>query len=258
MQDRVLPLDGVLNFRDFGGYDTPNGRVVRGALFRSASFHNATEADIDALDRLGVRVLMDLRLPMERNHEPNKWPGERCRVHVCDADTTEGLPPHLVALLQKDVTAQSIHDYMCGAYQGFPFHGGYVALFRAWFDELAGEGGPAVVHCAAGKDRTGTLCALTLHALGVPDEAIVADYELTNHVLDLDARLPRIKARMEERLGQSIPADALRPMLGVHADYLRAGFAAMTEAHGSLDRYLEDALGVDASKREKLRARFIA
>jgi protein-tyrosine phosphatase len=257
MNDRFVPLEGVLNFRDFGGYDTSDGRVARGALFRSASFHAATDADIARLNELGARFVVDLRLPMERQHEPSRWPGEKCRTIFKDEEGAGGLPPHLVALMQEEASAESVREYMRGAYRGFPFNRRHVEIFRDWFSALAEEGGPAIVHCAAGKDRTGMICALTLHALGVDEDAIIADYELTNQALDFDARLPRIKAHMEGRLGRAIDADALAPMLGAHADYLRAGLDAIVSAHGSADNYLEETLGVDADTRARLREKLI-
>jgi protein tyrosine/serine phosphatase len=256
MHDRFIALEGVLNFRDFGGYATPDGAIARGKLYRSASFHAATDADIARLNELGVRVVVDLRLPMEREHEPSRWPGAHCRTIAKDEEGAVGLPPHLVALLQQDVSAESVRAYMHGAYRGFPFNARHIELFRAWFNEL-GAGGPAVVHCVAGKDRTGMACALTLHALGADEDTILADYDLTNLALDMGERLPRIKKHMETRIGRAIADEALEPMLGAHADYLRAGLGEIASKHGTLDRYLEDVLGVGARERAALRANFV-
>ena len=79
MLDRLVPFERIYNFRDFGGYDTADGPVARGRLFRSASFHDATEADIARLEAMEVRFLVDLRRPEERAFEPNRWPGENRR-----------------------------------------------------------------------------------------------------------------------------------------------------------------------------------
>ena len=123
--------------------------------------------------------------------------------------------------------------------------------------ELA-EGGAGVIHCAAGKDRTGIGCALTLIALGVDEDAVYADYEFTNQAVDLEKRLPRIQARMEERLGRKLDAAALRPMLGVEIDYLREAMAAIEAKHGSALGYLEEALGVGSGERAALAAKLSA
>ncbi len=259
MQDRVLPLDRVVNFRDFGGYKTAAGaRIARGRLFRSAHFSEASDADMAKLDALGVSFIVDLRRPEERAHEPNRWPGEGVRTFRNDEGRADSLPPHLMALLQSDLTADSVANYMREIYRGFADEPRHIELYRAWFAELASADGPAIIHCAAGKDRTGLGCALTLHALGVDEETIFADYELTNAVLDLDRRLPRIQERMEERLNRRLDPEALKPMLGVAPDYLRTSLDAIEARHGGLDAYLEEVLGVGPRERASLRERLAA
>lgn len=256
MHDRLVPFDRVLNFRDFGGWETADGaRILRGALYRSASFHDATEADIDKLEAMNVRFMVDLRRPEERAREPNRWPGDPARVVANDEGPATGLPPHLQALLQDDLTADSVAEYMRTIYREFAFEPRHMQLYRAWFEKLGQGGGPAIIHCAAGKDRTGLGCALTLIALGVDEGAVFADYEFTNRAIDLDARLPRIKERMEERLGKALDADALRPMLGVDADYLRGALDSIDARYGSALNYLEHALGVGPAERAKLKER---
>lgn len=257
MHDRVVALDRVLNFRDFGGYDAREGRVVRGRLYRSAHFADASDADMQTLDALNVAVVVDLRRPEERVREPNRWPGAGGRTIANDEGRRDVLPPHLQALLQDNLTADGVAAYMRAIYREFAFEPRHIDLYRAWFGELQSASGAMVIHCAAGKDRTGLGCALTLHALGVDEGAILADYEFTNAVLDLDRRLPRIRANMEARLGRSLADEALRPMLGVDADYLHGAFAAIRERAGSLDAYLETTLGVGAPAREALRARYV-
>lgn len=253
MHDRLIDFDRVLNFRDFGGWDTMDGaKVARGKLYRSAAFNDATEADIARLNAMGMRFLVDLRRPEERRHEPNKWPGETCRV-IFNDEGAEGvaLPPHLVALLQSDLSPQSTYDYMMSLYEEIPFDPRLIRLYRDWFTELA-EGGAGVIHCAAGKDRTGIGCALTLIALGVDEETVFADYEFTNAAVDLEKRMPKIQARMEERLGRKLDSAALRPMLGVEVDYLRNALDAINARHGSALGYLETALGVGEHERASL------
>lgn len=255
MHDRLIPFDRVLNFRDFGGWDTADGaKVTRGKLFRSASFHDASDADIEKLNAMDLRFLVDLRRPEERKHEPTRWESETCRVIFNDEGAGgASLPPHLLALMQSDLTPQSTYNYMVDLYREIPFDPRIVSLYRDWFKEL-GKGGAGVIHCAAGKDRTGIACAFTLFALGVDEDAVFADYEFTNQAVDLEARMPRIQARIEERLGRKLETASLRPMLGVHVDYLRTALDAIEAKHGSVSNYMESALGVGAAERDKLRA----
>jgi protein-tyrosine phosphatase len=257
MHDRLIPFDRILNFRDFGGWETADGaKIARGKLFRSASFHDATEADIAKLDAMNLRFLVDLRRPEERAHEPSKWSNESCRVIFNDEGFGSGptLPPHLVALLQSDLSPESTRAYMLSLYREIPYDLRLIRLYRDWFAEL-GAGGAGVVHCAAGKDRTGIICALTLMALGVDEETVFADYEFTNEAVDIERRMPRIQERMEERLSRKLDPEALRPMLGVEVDYLHATLDEITARSGSVDAYLRDVLKVGSPERRALAAR---
>lgn len=254
MHDRLVDFERILNFRDFGGWEAADGaKVARGKLFRSASFHEASDTDIARLNDMGLRFLVDLRRPSERAHEPSRWVSESCRVIFNNdgADAT-ALPPHLVALLQSDLSPKATRDYMTSLYREIPFDPRLIRLYRDWFAEL-GQGGAGVIHCAAGKDRTGIGCALTLMALGVDEEAVFADYEFTNAAVDLERRMPKIQERMEERLARKLDSEALRPMLGVEVDYLHATIAEIEAQSGSVENYLGDVLGVGQKELARLR-----
>ncbi|MBL8547795.1 MAG: tyrosine-protein phosphatase [Hyphomonadaceae bacterium] len=258
MHDRLIEFDRVLNFRDFGGWETTDGaKVTRGKLYRSAAFSDASDSDLKRLDDMSVRFLVDLRRPEERRHEPNRWPGESCRVFVND-EGAEGvaLPPHMVALLQSDLSPASTRAYMMSLYREIPFDPRLINLYRNWFAEMQ-EGGAGIIHCAAGKDRTGIGCALTLMALGVDEETVFADYEFTNQAVDLEKRMPKIQARMEERLARKLDPEALRPMLGVEVDYLRNALDAINERHGSAEAYTRDVLGIKDAERATLRRQLL-
>jgi protein-tyrosine phosphatase len=259
MHDRLVDFEKILNFRDFGGWDTAGGgKVARGKLYRSASFHDASDSDIARLNAMDLRFLVDLRRPEERKHEPSRWMNETTRFIFNEegAGGTE-LPPHLVALLQSDLSAASTRAYMLSLYREIPFDPRLISLYRDWFSEL-GEGGSGVVHCAAGKDRTGIICALTLMTLGVSEDNVFADYEFTNQAVDLEKRMPKIQQRMEERLARKLESAALRPMLGVEIDYLHAALDAINQRHGSADAYVRDVLGVGEKQRAALRANLLA
>lgn len=258
MHDRLVEFERVLNFRDFGGWETTDGaKVVRGKLWRSAAFSDASEADIARLNDMNVRFLVDLRRPEERRYEPNKWPGETTRTFVND-EGAEGVafPPHLVALMQGDLSPASVRAYMMSLYAEIPFDPRLIRLYRDWFTEL-GEGGSGVIHCAAGKDRTGIGCALTLMALGVDEETVFADYDFTNQAVDLEKRMPKIQARMEERLARKLDPEALRPMLGVEVGYLRNALDAIEAKYDSVESYMSDVLGVGESQRATLRDKLL-
>lgn len=254
MQDRVKSLEGVRNFRDFGGYATPSGRVRTGLLFRSGHYNDATDEDLNFLNSLNVDFHVDLRRPDERDRQPNKWPADPVTMIVTDGGREE-VPAHIAALKQEVVTPETIEAYMTNYYRTAPFKPHHVELFTAWFDGLAESAGAAVVHCAAGKDRTGIVCALTHLMLGVSEEDVFEDYDLTNRAVDIEAHLPSARDRFNAFLGTDHEADVFRPFMGVRNVYLETAFQVMSDAHGSPLGYVREKLGVTESKMEKIRNR---
>ena len=117
--------------------------------------------------------------------------------------------------------------------------------------------GYVLIHCAAGKDRTGILVALTHHVAGVHPDTAVEDYLLTNHPERLAARMPMIAKAMEEIAGRAPSEAVMQVALGVEADYLRTALTTIRERYGGLDGYLEQALGVGAAQHAVLRERLL-
>ena len=255
MQNRVMPLAGVLNFRDFGAYETEDGgRVGKGLLYRSAHFAETTPDDEAALNALGVGLVVDLRRPEEREMEPNRWPGEGVQVLTND----EGLvapPPHEAVATGSDWSASGVDRYMIHAYETYPYEPRYVALFSGFLKGLAADARPAVIHCAAGKDRTGSLAALTLRLLGVAEDAVMADYLMTNTVSNLEARIPRMRERIHARYGAKPSDEALRRMMGVQEDYLGAYFGAIEGRFERLSDYVASVLQVSPAEQAAIKTR---
>lgn len=262
MTDRLIPLEGVLNFRDFGGYAGADGRAVsRGRLFRSAHLARASARDLETIGALDLALVADLRRPLERAAEPGPWGGAgRPRVlETALVDGDDGLPPHAGYFREETgVTSDGVRAYMLDVYARIPFVAHHAPVFTDVFRSLAEEGGPLLVHCAAGKDRTGVLCALILDALGVDEAAIVADYEMTNHVVDLDRIAAHAAERASARYGVKASPEAMAPMACVSADYLAEAWRAIREQCGSLAAYRRDVLGVTPEAEAGLRARLLA
>lgn len=259
MDDRVKPFEGLKNFRDFGGYDAANGRRVKThTLFRSAQFSEVTESDIAALATYPIAVQADLRRPDERERHVHRWP--RAGVTILNSDLGRAKEaPHVQFIKEVGVSADRAQGWMIDYYREAPFRPALVETYRGWFRALAEleSGQAALVNCAAGKDRTGILCALTHHALGVNRDDIFADYLLTNEAADVATNLPILAQRFNQHIGQDYPDDVYHAFVGVRPVFLETAFTSMENASGSIDAYLETTLGVSEAERDLLRAKLL-
>jgi protein-tyrosine phosphatase len=251
--DRRVPLQGSANFRDIGGYPTGDGgRVRRGVVFRSGSLDELSEDDVPVLRSLGVCAVADLRREPERAEVTPPW-------FAASGIAVSQLPigtrvAHLKSIATR-MLAGEITDFdaddMVDIYTTLLTH--YPAEFGEVVRVIARADGATVVHCTAGKDRTGVAIGLLLSFLGVDDETVAEDYalsqqnysqpllaELEVRFAELDVDLERVRAFFEAQ-----PA----VMLGLLAD-LRARFG------GAAD-YLAGPAGVSLDDLERVRARLL-
>jgi protein tyrosine/serine phosphatase len=259
MSDRILAFDGVENFRDYGDYTAGGGFTIgRGRLLRSGHHARATDADLERFAGLDVEVLVDLRRRAERIAQPNRLPpGFRGRI-IESEDVDSGEAPHVTFLRTTDLTEERVRGFMIETYRGLPFEPRHVELFSRYFEALGGARGPVLIHCAAGKDRTGVLAALTHTLLGVHADDVMADYLLTNEAARLDARTPEIAGVIARTYGREPSLAAVRAFLGVEAAFLHAAFAEITARHGSLEIYMDAVLGVGPALRDRISDKFCA
>lgn len=253
---RLIPLQGIENLRDYGDYAAGAGRLKRGVLFRAAHQAEATDEDLAVLAGLNLATLVDLRRPNERERSPSRrWEGFAAQLIENDQGSPDD--PWHTFLQSSDLSVKSLQDYMVEYYRRLPFKARHQDLFRRYFQALAEGRGPVLIHCAAGKDRTGVLAALTHHIAGVSDDDVIDDYLLTNDESRFERRGPKFTQVIFEATGRMPTEAAMRAAMGVEAQYLAAAFVVMKDQHGSLDGYLEQALGVDAQAREAIRAHIL-
>ena len=258
MSDRLPPFQAIDNFRDYGGYAVAGARVARGRLYRSAHQARATEADLAQLAQLNIATVVDLRRPSERRDQPSRRPSGWAGRVIESAHDDGGEAPHITFLKSADLTEDSGRAFMTDTYRRLPFEAAHIDLFSRYFRTLAEGDGPVLIHCAAGKDRTGLLAALTHSLLGVSRDDLINDYLLTNAAVDLEGRAEGIAKKLTEMTGRAASHGAVVAFLGVEADYLDGAFAEIAARHGSLRAYLEQALGVDDTLAEGIRARLAA
>ncbi len=253
---RIIEIPGALNLRDFGGYETTDGRHVRsGVLFRSGMLAGLTSDGQNALRDLGIGVICDLRRDEERTLDPTPFPiHDPLQVHV-SID-----PDHGVKLREKmqydglDLAGRIHYMTEINRELARVHTEEYTRVFDALWS--AGERG-FLIHCAAGKDRTGFGVAAILFALGVPREVVIEDYLLTNQAMDFERFIvPRLREAYGDRYGE-IDVEAAMALSGVRLEYIHAALDEVDANHGSFDTYLERALGIDAARRAALQDRYL-
>ncbi|WP_019959995.1 tyrosine-protein phosphatase [Woodsholea maritima] len=254
MSARHTPLEGVHNFRTFGGYACQDGQLVDG-LYRSGQFSRASQTDRATLEALGIGVVADLRRPKEREIEPSWW-GEKAGVTVLASDHVgDKEPPHFVFLRESNLSVENIQRFMRDTYRRLPFDAGNIAIFKSAIEALAHSPADSgfIVHCAAGKDRTGLFCAFLKAELGVSYQDILDDYMMTNTAVDFDVIMPGYHQRIKTEFDRTMSDEAMRAFLGVEGEYLDAAFDEIKDA----SEYWRDAVGVSEADLAKLRERLV-
>jgi protein-tyrosine phosphatase len=240
---RLLEWEGCLNARDLGGYATEDGRETRwGTVVRSDCPAALTEAGRAALAGYGVRAIVDLRLPAELAEDPNPFaePGDHgiAYTNVSFIDPAAA-PPDAVSTLAEDYL-QMLDRYRQGVAEAL------AAIARAPDD------GAVLVHCAAGKDRTGLISALLLGLVDVPVETIAADYAMTAELLRprerqwLEGLDPEERAQREAMLARYAPT----------AEVMLAVLEGLGERHGGVEPYLRST-GLGQDDLDRLRERLV-
>ncbi|MGW7366717.1 tyrosine-protein phosphatase [Streptomyces sp. NPDC054841] len=253
-------LAGVRNFRDVGGLPTVDGRLVRhGRLFRSGHLAHATDTDAAFLASLGLHTIFDFRNAADQKLEgPDvELPGVR-NLNIPLTDPADGAEFwKMVREGDLDQLRSILADGKAAARM--------VASYRVIIKErtaehsrvlhaLAEDSVPALMHCAAGKDRAGLSIAVSLLAVGVERDAIEADYLKSNDP----------HRRYKVRRGDNAPAgmspevmELLSPLFDARSEYLAAAFETIEETWGSTESYLSEGLEITPETRERLRDRLL-
>ncbi|MDQ1034883.1 protein-tyrosine phosphatase [Streptomyces sp. V3I8] len=253
-------LTGVRNFRDVGGLPTVDGRrLAYGRLFRSGHLAHATASDAAFLASLGLHTIFDFRNAADHKLEGAdvELPGVR-NVNLPLSDPADGAE---FWKMVRDGNLEQLRELLSDGRAADRMIGSYrtiikdrTAEHRQVLHALAEGSVPALMHCAAGKDRAGLSVAVTLLAVGVEREAVMTDY------LESNAAHRRYKVH---RSGSAASAytpevmELLSPLFDARAEYLTAAFDTIEETWGGVDAYLEQGLAVTPRVRERLRERFL-
>jgi len=258
MEHRIKKFDTVFNFRDFGGYATADGgKIQANKLFRSAHLHNTNEVDQARLEDFNIGLIVDLRHKPERERQPTNLSETHSprRLAYPDPEHSESakVAPH-EAFMKEDLhKPEDARNYMIGSYGKRPHDAGFKQIFGDTLRHMAETGDSVLVHCAAGKDRTGTLCAIIKGALGVDEKTIYEDFMLTMTAVDIDSFLAPAAQMFTQRYGRAIDPEAIRPMFGVEEAYLQSSLDAIADMQG----YIHDHLGITDKEKAALKAAYL-
>lgn len=256
-----IDIPSLPNLRDVGGYPTAGGGTVRtGVLYRSAGLARMTDEDAAAFAALGVRTVFDLRTDAERAMAPDRVPDGAALVDLdILGDHRAAAPARLQSVFADPSTAPDLfgegraEEALREAYRDLILLPSAREGYRVFFEHLAGGAHPALVHCTAGKDRTGWAVASTLLLAGVSEDDVMADYVTSNRDL-LPALAPLFDA-FAERGGDP---ELIRPVFRVEPEYLELALATVRAEFGSLAGYFREGLGIDDAAQRRVQAALVA
>ena len=254
-------LKAAPNFRDVGGLPAADGRMLcTGMVYRSGALDELDAGDVARLRTLGIRLCLDLRSRSERIGSPSCWP-EDCVPRILALEVATDirvLDRELADWLAEHPDRDGAERLMRGIYRSMPLSCAQV-LTRLFAELLESDDSrPVVIHCAAGKDRTGFIVAMLLKALGVADADVFADYLESNKHYDHSRQDSKISALLQGMLGFALAPEALKAVTCADRLYLAGAFEEIDKSFGTVDRYLESCAGLDAARRERLQRILLA
>lgn len=253
--DRILALDGPLNFRDIGGYKNDKGQHVKwNKIYRSDSLSSLSDKDEQKLADRRITVDIDLRSKYEQNSAPDKlWPGVRyVDAHIYSEDRKQNKGDNKLYRFIHHIPDMG-NNFLGQIYQQVLLNTHSQHEFARIFAELIElpEEDALVYHCSAGKDRTGMTSALILTALGVDDDTIAQDYLLTNELYDFaiskqfpdDTQIAKLVSKMNLTKGEG-------PAIRGITETIRKGW-------GSFDAFFKKELGFSQRDLDRFRSMYL-
>ena len=248
----MVPLEGTLNFRDLGGYPASSGVTRWGLVYRSDKLSALSDADLEHLTGLGLRTVCDFRYDRELDEDPSRLPVGATVVRLAVGSAAGDNPRNLEDLIRAGEITHVTAETMAVGYLAMLEN--QAALFGDLIRIVADpEQHPVVIHCTAGKDRTGLGAALILGAAGVADDVIVEDYALTDQYRS-QHRLAEMGPRIE---AQGLKLDDLKVLFTAPAETMANTLGYVTERWGGIEGYLTGPAQVDAATLDALREVFV-
>jgi protein-tyrosine phosphatase len=261
--ERVLPLVGGRNFRDMGGYRTNDRQTIRwGSLYRSGVTSDLTDADMQYLATLGLRVVCDLRSETERTKAPARFVNS-------DSMKVDSFNYEMGGMMRTLFAAKTREQAVASFSDAYIDMTDFLAPnYRDMFANLVAGNKPLAVNCTAGKDRTGVATALILSALGVPRHTIIADYALSDKYVPASFYLKQMRSAQpssdgsmsenERKFMSQLPEEVLLVIMGSDPDVMRRTLALIDVTYGSPINMIKSKYGVTDTDLAKLRQIYLA
>jgi protein-tyrosine phosphatase len=251
--ERRIPLEGAVNFRDIGGYKTIDGREVKwGKVFRSDGLARLTQLDHQTMMQMGIERVFDFRTKAEVAEAPDKLPEDGSIVHV-NLPVTHGKFDFVDAMarLKEGDSSWLTPDFMVNGY--IRNIEDYAGVWGEVINYIADPKDPAILfHCTGGKDRTGTCAALILLMLGVDEETVVKDHQLSNsYISGMLSGINKLIA------SYGVDPDKLVPYLTAPLDCIHALIEHICNHYGSASDYLPKKAGVKKETQALLKEKLL-
>ena len=248
-------MNSIHNFRDFGGYQTKNGaRLKKGLLYRSGDLSKATDADLEKLSTLGIKTICDLRSKKERLLEPDRFPDVEPTTffNIPMRPIVDYHARSLGRLFSLMFGKERKMDYIAESYKAYrEYATGYLPQLKALFERISNPDNlPLLIHCSAGKDRTGVVSSLIQQILGVPLDIAMEDYLKTNE--NLGAYVEEIIEKLSKLAYFGVPWKIYMPLFDARVDYMNAAFSQVKDEFGALDEWTRRGLGFSEKEQDAL------
>lgn len=255
MNNRLIKLDSTNNFRDFGGYVGHEGKTVKkNVLYRADSLSKLTEDDVNKLESLNIRDIIDYRSDEERyNNEDVEIPN--AQVHLLDPIATiaqfAGSGTGSDEFSIENITQETLINLLGEENRKFVESDRGQEVYKEMLNLVLNTEGAIVQHCTAGKDRTGYGSALVLLLLGVSKEDVIYDYLLTNESVKIKPMEINPMDIEDEAL-----IEAMSVLQGVRMEFIEPAFKAL-EKYDSVEHYVIEELGFTQEDIDSLRDKYL-
>ena len=269
-KDRTVAFEGIENARELGGLEMQDGRTIRaGKLVRSAELSKATDADVALLKkRFGLTDIFDFRFEAERSKAmdreiegvKNTWLSTLPEKFVAAfasgrADTTVVQSQNLMEILSEYAFNPKAQEMAQKLYPAIVMDTTSQKRYGEFLRGVLSSKGGALWHCSQGKDRCGWGSAFVLAALGASRETIVEDFALSN--VSYAPAVEAISAKIVEKGGGEAELSFIRAMIGVSVENFESTLDLIDSRYGSLQAYLEEALGFSAEEQESMKRKYL-